>query len=246
MSLILEALRKSEAERRRGRMPDLHAELPPAPFRAASATAWPWRIVLAAAALLALAAWLAASTWRAPAAVTAAPPSTVVTTPPALPRVSRLQPMPQARRSPARTVAEPGVTQSAAIDRTLQGPAAPMHAVGAGPDASAPTRVAATAAAADAAAHTTTQPVVAIPPPSHAIDSMPMQLSDLAPEERKALPPLRLSMHLWNDDPSLRFVILDGTRLGEGDRIGSLVVTAIVRDGVLLDWNGRALKVPLR
>ena len=30
MSLILEALRKSEAERRRGQVPGLHAELPPA------------------------------------------------------------------------------------------------------------------------------------------------------------------------------------------------------------------------
>lgn len=84
------------------------------------------------------------------------------------------------------------------------------------------------------------------PPPTRDSDSAPLQLADLAPQERKALPPLRLSMHLWNDDPSRRFVILDGNRLGEGDRLGNLVVTAIVHDGVLLDWNGRALKVPLR
>jgi general secretion pathway protein B len=73
-----------------------------------------------------------------------------------------------------------------------------------------------------------------------------LTLADLAPADRKALPPLKLSMHMWNDDASQRFVILDGNRLGEGDRIGDAIVTSITRDGVLLDWNGRTLKVTLR
>ena len=47
---------------------------------------------------------------------------------------------------------------------------------------------------------------------------------------------------MWNDDPSQRFVILDGDRLREGDRIGDAVVTAITRDGVVLDWNGQAVE----
>jgi general secretion pathway protein B len=53
-------------------------------------------------------------------------------------------------------------------------------------------------------------------------------------------------MHMWNDDPTQRFVILDGNRLHEGDRIGEAIVTAITTDGVLLDWNGRRLKLPIR
>src|SRR5690606_28317642 len=40
MSLILEALRKSEAERRRGAAPGLHVELPPAPPPRRGAPAW--------------------------------------------------------------------------------------------------------------------------------------------------------------------------------------------------------------
>lgn len=72
-----------------------------------------------------------------------------------------------------------------------------------------------------------------------------MQLSDLSADERKALPPLKLSMHMWNDDPAQRFVILDGNRLREGDRIGNAVITAITADGVILDWNGRRLKLPI-
>ena len=53
-------------------------------------------------------------------------------------------------------------------------------------------------------------------------------------------------MHLWNDEPARRFVILDGQRLGEGGRIGEAVVTAILPDGVILDWNGTRLKLPIR
>ena len=51
---------------------------------------------------------------------------------------------------------------------------------------------------------------------------------------------------MWNEDPSQRFVILDGDRLREGDRIGDAVVSAITRDGVVLDWNGRRLTLPIR
>jgi general secretion pathway protein B len=53
-------------------------------------------------------------------------------------------------------------------------------------------------------------------------------------------------MHMWNDVPAQRFVIIDGNRLGIGARIGTLTVADIVSDGVVLDWNGRLLKLPLR
>lgn len=72
-----------------------------------------------------------------------------------------------------------------------------------------------------------------------------MQLSDLSVEERKALPPLKLSMHMWNDDATQRFVILDGNRLREGDRVGNAVITAITSDGIVLEWNGRRIKLPM-
>ena len=72
------------------------------------------------------------------------------------------------------------------------------------------------------------------------------RVTDLGPDERKSLPPLKLSMHMWNDVPAQRFVIIDGARLVAGDHLGPLVVADILPDGVLLDWNGRALKLPLR
>ena len=68
MSLILEALRKSEAERRRGQVPTLHAERAPAaqPARAARPS-WPW-LALAIPVVLAT-AWLARGAWSPPRAV---------------------------------------------------------------------------------------------------------------------------------------------------------------------------------
>jgi general secretion pathway protein B len=60
MSLILEALRKSEAERRRGNTPDVAMELPPAPLRTRNAApVWLWPALLAAIVVAALAWWLA-------------------------------------------------------------------------------------------------------------------------------------------------------------------------------------------
>jgi general secretion pathway protein B len=81
--------------------------------------------------------------------------------------------------------------------------------------------------------------------PANTIDDT-IALSDLSIGERKALPPLKLSMHLWNADSSRRFVIIDGNRLREGDRAGDAVVTAITEDGVILDWNGRRIRLSIR
>ena len=86
---------------------------------------------------------------------------------------------------------------------------------------------------------------VSVPPVHEAADDT-TRLSDLGAEERKQLPTLKLSMHMWNDTPAQRFVILDGQRLGEGDRIGDAVVEQITRDGAILDWNGRRLRVSMR
>jgi general secretion pathway protein B len=71
-------------------------------------------------------------------------------------------------------------------------------------------------------------------------------VGELDAETRNALPPLKLSMHLWNEDPTRRFVILDGQRLGEGDRVGEASIARIEPDGVLLEWHGRRIRVPVR
>ncbi|MFC0677356.1 general secretion pathway protein GspB [Lysobacter korlensis] len=72
------------------------------------------------------------------------------------------------------------------------------------------------------------------------------RLADLAPADRSALPPLRMSMHLWSPSATERFVILDGQRMSEGDRIGGAVVDEITAEGAVLAWQGRRLLVPVR
>lgn len=208
MSLILEALRKSEAERRRGEAPDL---LRAEPARAATAnTTWrPWLLAVPALLGVVLLAWWLRGTQspdaansraqaQAHAAPVAATADAVAPAPAPMPAIERLQPPPPATTpAPVReSTAKPGIA--------TPGPAAPS-----------------------------TTP------------AMPVALGALPPAQRKALPPLRLSMHLWNEDPARRVAILDGRRVTPGDHVGDAVVAEIRRDGVLLDWAGEQVLVPL-
>ena len=242
MSLILEALRKSEAERRRGLPPDLRAELPPPPARRGRVGMVGAAAI--AAVLVALAAWFAL---RAPA-----PPGVVeqpdARTTPSAPAPRRAQPA-----LPARTPEDPAVAR---------GPTSPLSSTEApegeppSPPAATPAPAADTARISSAPVQGDAQPVPAAPPPPEATTAKPdagtagegrvLSLAELDPGTRDALPPLKLTMHLWNPEPERRFVILDGQRLGEGDRIGEARIARIERDGVLLEWHGRGIHVPVR
>lgn len=212
MSLILEALRKSEAERRRDRAPDLRLELPPVPRRRAPAARpllWLGAIALA---VLALALWLALR-GRAPV-VASTPPATAPAARPAAETPPLAAPLPQVvtRPAPASTTIPIAAT-----------PAAPIAA--ARPSPPAPTPVA-------------PPPPAPAPTPASAPDAIP----DIA---GTGLPPVKLSMHMWDADPARRFVILDGQRMGEGDRFGPLTVVAIDRKGVVIERDGIRARIPL-
>jgi general secretion pathway protein B len=208
MSLILEALRKSEVERRRGVAPDLlQAAAPAAVVRrpALPTLAYPAvALVLVAAVLLAL-AW-----WRRGAPAPTEPPPEIVATSNAPAAVPALPPVAHLRAPTPRPEPPPDAIARAPVQ--IQPP----------PTAPAP--------------------APASPP---AADAAPVPLSTLPPEQRKALPPLRLSMHLWNPDPARSVAIVDGQRVTRGDRVGDAVVADITREGVVLDWNGEQVLVPL-
>ena len=68
---------------------------------------------------------------------------------------------------------------------------------------------------------------------------------EVADIDATSLPPVKLSMHMWDESPARRFVILDGQRMTEGDRSGGLSVVAIERDGVVVERNGQRARVPL-
>ena len=219
MSLILEALRKSEAERRRGEMPDLRAELPPpaATKRTGLRKALPWIAVVVALGIallfaLKLVSRDATSVAPTPAAATTTPapaesvhlqPRAVIAQPPPTPRIAEREPP---KPQPAPQIATPNP----------------------------PPQVAPPPA-----------PAAEIPPPTPSTDTE-TTVNALPADLRKALPPLQLSMHMWDPDPAKRFVILDGERYSEGDSIGPMQIRRIDASGVLFDWQGRAVRLPLR
>ena len=221
MSLILEALRKSEAERRRGEMPGLRAELPPpvSTQRAPLRSALPW---IAAVGAIGIVAILLLHPWSRDAATSV--PSTATATPAPTPAESvRLQPRPQAPAAPRvetpriaeREPPKPSPAPQAATPNPPPEPASPPV------------------------------PAAAIPPPAPSADTE-TAINALPADLRKALPPLQLSMHMWDPDPAKRFVILDGERYVEGDSVGPMQVRRIDANGVLFDWQGRLVRLPLR
>ena len=211
MSLILEALRKSEAERRRGNTPDVAMELPPAPLRTRNATpAWLWPILVAAILVFVATWWLAG---RRDDAAASAPAVDAVATEPATPATAPAV-------VPRAPVAAPAVTEAAPVatteTRQRDTIATPI------PVRPQPTPT---------AARELPPPQPPIPPPA-----APMATS---------MTGVKLSMHMWDASADKRFVILNGQRMGEGDRNGDVQVVAIERDGVLVERDGQRARVPL-
>lgn len=84
----------------------------------------------------------------------------------------------------------------------------------------------------------------ATPETSASSEPPAVTLAALSTERRNQLPPLKLSMHVYAEEAGKRFAIIDGQRITEGSSIGSAVVRAIRRDGVLLDVDGSNYLLP--
>jgi len=233
MSLILDALRKSEAERRRGKSPDLFANLPaPAASRGPELLRlWPW-FALAALGLAAASVFWIARQADAPAIVE--PTQRVA----ADDQGSEMS----AAGAPS-TAGEPAIASSAA---PASATAKPVQSISPPPPATTPQTAPATVAAtpppavpaANSAAATPSIPVAEV-----AAESLP-PIAVLTASERASLPPLKLSMHVWDSQPGKRFAIIDGQRLGEGAMVGSGVIEEIRRDGVVIVIDGRRILLP--
>jgi general secretion pathway protein B len=92
-------------------------------------------------------------------------------------------------------------------------------------------------------------PATAAPSAASATPAAPAEealppLAVLDPSMRSSLPPMKLSMHVYNIDPARRFAILDGQRVTEGSQIGAAIVLEIRRDGVVLDVAGKRVLLP--
>jgi len=229
MSLILEALRKSEAQRRLGQAPDL---LSPMPGVARTARRWR-RGAGYVAALLAVAAiaWWSGQRRAMPPAASAAIEAAAPRATPASDAIAPASPTPVRAAERAMPRLAPG-DASAPTAHSMARAATPATATPATP----PNAAALPAAVAPLAVAAAPMPVAA--------PSLPT-LAELSLTERQSLPPLRVTMHVYADAALRRFAIIDGQRVGEGALLGAGVVVAeIARDGVVLDVHGRRIWLP--
>ena len=237
MSLILEALRKSEAERQLGSAPDLLTAMP---VMRMSAPRRRWPLALAGALLLLVV--LALGWWWMRIAPT--------------PRVRAVAPSSQGALDDdanAANVVHRDVPQPSIDARTTQPPmivppmadvsriAAPAHVVAAlstRPTASPPAVI----EPVQPSTATAAPPPLGPAAPTPAAEPTLLTLADLSADERNGLPALKVSMHVYADDPAHRFMIIDGQRVGEGARLADgVVLVRIRRDGAELDVRGRRL-----
>lgn len=250
MSFILDALRKSEAARRRSEAPDLFAHMPQAQPPMQTRPRWPWwALGVALAIALSIAVGLLTRRAQAPVAITpaieddggaaASRPATETMTTDTITTDARAtaapEPAPDQPPPPTQALAErPAATTPPPPAIAATQPPAPPAAPP--PTASLP--------APPASAATPPIPTPAPPPAGDRIVSP----AELEPALRGELPALKLSMHLWNETPARRFIILDGQRLREGDVLGEgvsgeIVVERIDRDGAVLAWRGLRLRI---
>lgn len=273
MSLILEALKKSEANRRLGAAPDLATPFSPARSQRSSL---PWLIV--AVIVAAIAGWWLLRPAAPKAAKQAQAPAIDALKPAPKPQVRHFDTQPAAPRTSHPAVMPP---QTRPVQPMSQSPVAAMPRGGAAMDANQarraemlalrnngqPLRMA--AAPAHGAAATTTpppaNPVARAPKtattrgytaPAPATNAAPTASApgsepavtpyySLAFAVRKALPQLKLSMHVYSADPEQRFVILNDARMVEGDTTpDGIQLHAIEPDGVILDFKGQRFFFP--
>ncbi len=159
---------------------------------------------------------------------------------------------------PAGSVGTSSASAAAATPSATAVPGAPASALpppGTNPPASAtaaaaPARNPPTTPAAGTAAPSAGSPPAAAGNPAaasaNAATAPPLpRFWELPYAQRKALPALSLSMHVYASDPKQRFVVLNGSRQIEGDSLGSDVTVQEIRpDGVVLDLHGTRFLLP--
>lgn len=214
MSYILEALRRADAERERGRAPDLHAQPRPRADEVGPARVRPLAWLAGGLVVgVVVAAWFVGSgrdegAAPAPPAITGGPGPGVAATAPALPAATTAAP--DAPTPPVAPVEPPGESRPTSPPLAL--PPLPRPVV---PD-------------------TTPDHVAAAQREAPGADAPPA-LHELPESIRRELPPLRVGGSVHSEQPAARLLILDGRVLREGEWLQpDLVVERIgVRDAVL-------------
>lgn len=254
MSLILEALRKSEAERRLGETPTLLSPVGSAMTHALRQAERRQRLwMLAALALLVVLA-IAGTVWtlRAPPAALdrAVPHASASRASAPVEGMAKIAPTTGDEPSAANVASDTTHERTVDAAKLAAVSDASVAAISSPPSRPIPPS-ANTALASDPQVVVAAPAAPATPAQSEPDAAMPigtaslpiwLRVDQLPAAERSALPPLKVSMHVYAEDPAKRAVLIDGQRYHEGQWIAEGVqLKAIRRDGSLLAVNGREL-----
>ena len=218
MSYILEALRKADAERERGAVPDLHAQLLP-PGAAEAQTEPPRTSVLPWLAVGVLLAIVAGGAWYLlgrdePAAVAIAPPVAASAVP--------------AASAPQAVASTPAVAASVA-EPAAAPPPKPV-AKAAPPRRPPPPR----------------PPPRTEPPAAKAVAPVRVPaLGELPGELRQQVPPLVIGGSVYSPQASARMVVVNGQVFQEGSNLGpELKLEQIRQKAAVFSIRGQLFEVP--
>ena len=154
------------------------------------------------------------------------------------PRPAPAKPVP-AKPGPAPKAAPPAATPA---EHPAPTAAAPVEETPAPEDTAPPPKEEAPAAAPTPAARPSGK---ALPPAL--TQQVPMRrLREMPADYRAAFPQISIDVHNYDKDESKRFVLINGHRYHEGERIAEgPQIAEIVRDGVIFDFRGEKVLFPL-
>ncbi len=268
MSFILEALKKADAERDRGAVPDLYAQgmLPEAAFEAEpDLRSRPWLWLVAGVGLAVIAAigwqwWTSEPLPAVPAAATAqttpplaAPPAAPASTPAVVAEADRQAPQASREQVPSPALAK--APQAVRTDRVKPAPAPRVAVASRDADKSARTVQADEVDRADRAdkAETTSKAATAptpkvasrAAPPTAGADRVPL-LTELPDDVRRQVPALKLGGLVYSAAPASRMVLVNGDLQREGSTVApGLTLERINPKSAVFSLRGQRFEVPL-
>ena len=240
MSYILDALRKAERDRQLGRTPTLeNVTQAPASVRKPKPTP---RTLALIALVLGLAIVLVLVMGRSQDATLADIPvaNVPLASVPVVPIVAQVQEAQVAQVEPVAPVQDPTMATESLddlVEPVLDQPLPADELAESQADVAEPQVAVADEPFEDA-------PVAAIPPPEDQIG--PRLLRDLPESYRSQFPALRVDVHVYNDEPAKRWVMVNGAKyleastMVEGPRISEISAEGMVRD-----YRGETVLIPL-
>lgn len=240
MSYILDALRRAQGEREAQPLtPQISTEEGQPVLRMRGPLTQQQRAALAGGAILVLILvvwllWPASKPSPEPAAAPAAAPVTAAAAPapppapvhqPSISSMDELAPSDGGMPAPAVFNEVPPMADAEQIE-----PAEPQK-----PETPAPVEQ-----PEEPAPTTSSRTVQLEPSPSPAVKT----LRDMPEDFRSAFPRFKIEVHVYDDDPASRFVLIDGTRYKEGMALGSgPLISEITADGVVFSFRNSEVLV---